>query len=837
MDSGNGLDFSYLNENVTRLKLLRIKVINMGTCLTPIEVEGFHHMNVAYTDQADTGYRLAEQKAAQYFASLYVQVKEKTYVPILTEDILMWKRKHVRRDSWLSFFSSEKRKPDTRDYHRYIGWLHYTGKLDGYLDRSISYIYMRDLGKALDSPDTKASILRMVADIKKHLLQSTKSDGGGTPDGMSLAGLYRWGQKEGIENAVIWVIHKLKQVAGDIPKEMNAEHAQRKLMKIIVGVVLHVIEDMDDSVLPAERSARLDDAIRLGYSYGLTYPFIDDLLDSGVLNEQEKEQYSHMIRTALLTGTVPKPGDWGGNNVELIRFVHAELRDAFEYIKGHQRPETQETFFEQANVFFHSQHIDRIKDLSNARYTNEELYLPIILKSSSSRLIVRSVLSAQADEGFDERTFFYGIYNQLADDFADMFDDMEDEAVTPYTYYLKYRGQRADLINPFELYWAVISHLIHNVYDSDAKTRDVILDRAINGLKRCKARIGIEKYNEIMEIFSSGNPDFNRLIQKMVRKADHVDFFDKLLRDQIITVLRNNRQEKECFSNTFATVRDEINSQLQIKQPSDTPPMQVSLIDTANYTLEGDGKRLRPILTWVMGVNEYGLEPSAIVPLLRSLEYMHTASLIFDDLPSQDNASTRRGRPTLHQVHNSATAEITGLYLIQKAIEEQSSLVGFDASSVVSLIQYSSKRAGEMCMGQAMDLDSKGKKLTLEQLNMICFYKTGIAFEASLVMPAILAQVNEAEIALLKKFAYHAGIAFQIKDDLLDVQGDLERLGKPTGQDAENNTSNFVTILGQEGASQEMWEHYCQAVEALQEMPRNTAFLKHLLNYMVNRDS
>lgn len=108
MDSGNGLDFSYLNENVTRLKLLRIKVINMGTCLTPIEVEGFHHMNVAYTDQADTGYRLAEQKAAQYFASLYVQVKEKTYVPILTEDILMWKRKHVRRDSWLSFFPRER---------------------------------------------------------------------------------------------------------------------------------------------------------------------------------------------------------------------------------------------------------------------------------------------------------------------------------------------------------------------------------------------------------------------------------------------------------------------------------------------------------------------------------------------------------------------------------------------------------------------------------------------------------------------------------------------------------------------------------------------------------
>ncbi|MOA16954.1 Farnesyl diphosphate synthase [compost metagenome] len=139
-------------------------------------------------------------------------------------------------------------------------------------------------------------------------------------------------------------------------------------------------------------------------------------------------------------------------------------------------------------------------------------------------------------------------------------------------------------------------------------------------------------------------------------------------------------------------------------------------------------------------------------------------------------------------------------------------------------------------MGQAMDLDSKGKRLTLEQLNTICFYKTGIAFEASLVMPAILAQVTEQEVELLKKFAYHAGIAFQIKDDLLDREGDMQTLGKPTRQDVENNTSTFVTILGIQGAEKEMWEHYCLAMETLNEMPRRIAFLKHLLNYMVSRD-
>ncbi|WP_198957516.1 polyprenyl synthetase family protein [Paenibacillus selenitireducens] len=793
-------------------------------------------MNVVYTDHADTWYRLAEQKAAQYFASLSVQVKEKTYVHTLTEDFQLWRRNHIHHHSWLSFFSRRKRKPDSKDSHRYIQWLNDTGKLDGYLNRSVSYMYMRDLGKALDSPDTETRIRRVVADIRNRLIDSSATNGENPSESMSLAGLYRWAQKEGVETAMIWVINKLSTVSSHIPKEMNAEHAQRKLIKIIIGVILHVDDEMDDNISPTERARSLDEAIRLGYSYGLTYPFIDDLLDSGVLTAQEKEQYSHMIREALLTGSVPALGDWTGKNLDLIQYIHGELRDAFEYIRDYQRPEAQNTFFEQSYVFFHAQELDRAKDLSNPNYANEELFIPIILKSSSSRLIVRSVISAPVDEGFDHRTFYYGIYNQLADDFADMFDDMQDGAVTPYTYYLKYRDQRPDLINPFELYWTVISHLIHNVHRSNAKTREVILDRAINGLKRCKERVGSEKYTEIMEIFASGNPEFNRLVQQLVRKADDVDFFDKLLRDQMVANLKNNRKEKEDFYNTIQTVRHQINDILEIPKHDGILPMKEPLIDAANYSLVGDGKRLRPILTWVMGVNEYGLQASEILPLLRSLEYMHTASLIFDDLPSQDNASTRRGRPTLHQVHNVATAELTGLFLIQRAIKEQSSLEHFNPKTVLSLIHYSAEKTEEMCMGQAMDLQSKGEALTLEQLNMICFHKTGIAFEASLVMPAILAEVQATEIAALKKFAYHAGIAFQIKDDLLDREGDLLILGKPTGKDVENNNSTFVSILGLEGARKEMWEHYCLAMEALKEIPRNIVFLKHLLNYLVNRD-
>lgn len=793
-------------------------------------------MDEKLIENADACYRLAEQKAADYFTSLNVQVMQKTYVPTLTNDLHSWKQNHIHHSSLLSLFSGRKRRPNQKEYHKYIQWLNYTGKLDHYLDRSISYIFMRDLGKALDSTETQTRIRHVVDSLKNHLTDSTAKDRGDKSEAFSMAGLYRKAQKEGIEATMIWVVDKLKIVSSHIPKGMDAEQAQRKLIKIIAGVLMHVVEEMDGGTSPEERSQKLDEAIRLGYSYGLTYPFIDDLLDAKILSAQEEKNYSDLIRTTLITGSVPELGEWTGTNKDLIRFIHSELKEAFDYIKSHQRRETRKTLFEQTYVFFHSQEVDRLKDLTYESYTNEELYIPIILKSFSSRLIVRSLINAPVDESFENQTFFYGIYNQLADDFADMFDDMKEGAVTPYTYYMKYHDKRVDLINPFELYWTVIFNLIHNVYQSDKKTCEVILDRAINGLKRFKERMGTEKYKEVMELFASGNPKFNRLIQELVQKADDVDFFDKLLRDHIISLLKNERKEQEDFLSTIETVRNQINDSLAISKIGHDPLMKESIIDAANYSLEGDGKRLRPIITWIMGVNEYGLNKSAIMPLLRSLEYMHTASLIFDDLPSQDNAPIRRGRPTLHQVYNIATAELTGLFLTQKAIEEQTSLTQFDSNTVLNLVRYSAQVTEEMCKGQAVDLDSKGKQLTLEQLNRMSFYKTGIAFEASLIMPAILAQAQESEMAALKKFAYHAGIAFQIKDDLLDVEGVVSVLGKPIGKDAENKSSTFVSILGAVDARKALWEHYCLAMDTLQDVPRNTTFLKHLLNYIVNRD-
>lgn len=199
-------------------------------------------------------------------------------------------------------------------------------------------------------------------------------------------------------------------------------------------------------------------------------------------------------------------------------------------------------------------------------YSNEEIYIPVILKSSASRQIVRSLMNAPEDEGYDQRTFYYGIYNQLADDLADMFEDKKDGAVTPYTYYLTYYQTRKDLLNPFEMYWTVISFLIHDVYHSDLKTQEVLLDRAVNGLKRLKEKLGNEKYNDLMGILTKDFPVFNRLLQQMVEKSDDVDFFDKLLRDHMISILKENHREQEAFSEMIQSSRVSIDNMLPITE-------------------------------------------------------------------------------------------------------------------------------------------------------------------------------------------------------------------------------------------------------------------------------
>lgn len=780
--------------------------------------------------------RKALDKASSYFDILSASVKKKDFERILRNDFRIWKQKHVkRRFPTLSFSKQQKKMKE--DFLLYIRHLEEKGKLLPYLERSMAYIYMRDLGKDLSLPEPRQRIVYAAGNLHKFFREKVISENN-REVWFGPEHLYRFAQKEKIEETGIWLIEKLHKAWRHIPPEMDAVHAKRKLLKMIAGVVLHELDELDqEGEVPAqERKSRLETAVKLGYYYGLTYPFVDDLLDSNVMSEGEKKQYAALIRSVLTTGKIPPFSGWQGKNAKLMQYVYEELSEAYTYVLGRLGGDMKMRFLEQAFVFFQSQETDRMKNLQNRSYSNEEIYIPVILKSASSRAIIRAIISAPGEEDMAEKMFYYGIYNQLADDFTDMFADAMLGSVTPYTYYLKYYKERPDLINPFELYWAVIAFLIHEVYQSDGLTREIILSRAINSLKRFKERNGTEKYEEVMRIFASGMPELNNVIQYMVKRAVDVDFLDKWIRDRMIVSLRKEQEEQEKFIAFFKDARKKINNVLPVSNEEQDELPGGQIVDAANYVLKSGGKRLRSVIALMVGKSSYGFKEESLYPLMKALEYMHTASLVFDDLPSQDNSGLRRGRPTLHKIYDVATAELTGLYLTQKATEELASLESFTPDRVLEAIRYTSHVAMDICRGQMEDLLNVGKEMSLEELNEMSFYKTGLAFEAAVLVPAILAGADKEEQEALKRFAYHAGIAFQIKDDLLDAEGDETVLGKPVGQDEDKLQATFVTVLGKIGAKKAMWDHYCQAIDTLDILPGDTSYLAQLLTFIVMRE-
>lgn len=219
------------------------------------------------------------------------------------------------------------------------------------------------------------------------------------------------------------------------------------------------------------------------------------------------------------------------------------------------------------------------------------------------------------------------------------------------------------------------------------------------------------------------------------------------------------------------------------------------IYDAANYSLNVGGKRIRPIL-FMLVYNMYKGKDKEIIDMAAAIEMIHTYSLIHDDLPCMDNDDLRRGKPTNHKVYGENIAVLAGDALLNEAmilLMDFSIKNGKDALVAAREIAYAAGADG-MIGGQVVDIINEGKKISKEELNYMHLKKTGELIRASIVAGAILAEVDKSEIELLNKFGLNLGLAFQIKDDILDVTGDVNKLGKNTL--ADGNKSNFITMYG-----------------------------------------
>ncbi|MCS0654167.1 polyprenyl synthetase family protein [Cytobacillus firmus] len=261
--------------------------------------------------------------------------------------------------------------------------------------------------------------------------------------------------------------------------------------------------------------------------------------------------------------------------------------------------------------------------------------------------------------------------------------------------------------------------------------------------------------------------------------------------------------------------------------------------EAMNYSLEAGGKRIRPMLLFAT-LAAFGEDTAKGLWTAAAIEMIHTYSLIHDDLPSMDNDDLRRGKPTNHKVYGEAFAILAGdallTYSFQTIAETPDEFAS--AETRLSLIKVLSKAAGAegMVGGQAADIKGEGKQLDLEDLEYIHVHKTGKLLECSVVSGAILANANEDTIQALSHFAYHLGLAFQIRDDILDLEGTEEIIGKPVGSDESKNKSTYPALLTMNGAKEALEYHIRSAKEKLKETGLQTELLEEITDLIANRD-
>ena len=264
------------------------------------------------------------------------------------------------------------------------------------------------------------------------------------------------------------------------------------------------------------------------------------------------------------------------------------------------------------------------------------------------------------------------------------------------------------------------------------------------------------------------------------------------------------------------------------------------LFDSMKYSVKNGGKRVRPLLT-LLFCDACGGDVKEALPLAEAVEYIHTYSLIHDDLPCMDNEDFRRGKPSNHKVYGEAMALLAGDGLLTAAFERISiwSRAGlYSAEVAVKAISELSAYAGSRGMigGQVIDIQNEDKPdISFETLQVLDSLKTGALIEAACALGCIVAGADEEKIAAAKTFASKIGLAFQIKDDILDVTSSLEKLGKMTGSDIENGKTTYVTLLGVEKCQQMVDELTNEAMKELDAFENNEA-LKEYAEYLAKRD-
>ena len=260
------------------------------------------------------------------------------------------------------------------------------------------------------------------------------------------------------------------------------------------------------------------------------------------------------------------------------------------------------------------------------------------------------------------------------------------------------------------------------------------------------------------------------------------------------------------------------------------------IFEAAKYSALAGGKRLRPVIVLAF-CRLCGGEADKAMPFACALEMIHTYSLIHDDLPCMDDDDLRRGRPTCHKAFDEATAVLAGDGLLTAAFETAAAAKGLDAEAVLRCVRILGREAGMngMIAGQVLDQWAEHRRISLDALNLLQSLKTGCLLRAACELGCTAAGCTDARtLEAAREYGEKLGLAFQIQDDILDIEGDARTLGKTTGKDARDEKSTFPALLGLEACRALADRLTGEAVAALDGLPGN-GFLTELARSLTGR--
>jgi geranylgeranyl pyrophosphate synthase len=630
-----------------------------------------------------------------------------------------------------------------------------------------------------------------------------------------------------------WLIEKWKIALQTFPISLTKQGAFGRLVRTTIGVGIARLYGFAENNEHDELDKKFFQALQMGFYYGVAYALVDGLQD-----HQNEQHHIDIDKWLIEMERILCGHKLDQTSLPQLPVTSLLLETFHSLVQlTSVNSITEETITDLA-LLLRSQRSDK-QDLEKSYSNDIDLYIGPLMKSHFTYTATAFMGGARMIHN-NQRLWTMPFLGQLTDDCRDFDEDRQNQSITPVTYYAQH-GDR--ILNPFFVFLFVCEDL-YLESNREKNTGAFLGRRILRTLRALQTNL-----NEFLTIFTSKSyPDLYKYTLSLEHLFHRVSDPEKSIFRSVNKFANRysiNHRKLETFAYDYLPL---IEKQLTIQTDNNDP-----LIRGINHSLKAGGKRLRPLLLLMIALI-YKINIERILPLAKAIEYLHTSSLIFDDLPAQDNAPLRRGQPTLHlsiesdnnEIPSSLTegrAQLAAVNLIAHAIKSVTvdlKQEGFSYESINRVTAELSQSMDELCHGQFLDLQASRmkKSLTINELDHIAQLKTGKAIEVVLICPVILAeQDKDLNIILerLRELGKLMGILFQMKDDLLDVEGNINELGKLPNIDQYNQTITYISLLGIEKTRKRIERKRKQAELILDDLWPQAGTIRDVIKHICER--